>query len=149
MVTPVKMPIRSYSKLRLLKTFEERYEYLRLNKGVGEISFGFDRYLNQSLYRSTEWRQIRDSVIIRDNGCDLGLSDFEIKGKIIVHHMNPITPENLEDGDENILNPEFLICVSNNTHLAIHYGDKSLLPEPLIVRRPNDTIPWRQDLKRR
>lgn len=134
---------RTYSELAKLQGFENRYEYLRLSGTVGEKTFGFDRYLNQILYTSTRWRQIRHHVIVRDDGCDLGILDYEIQDRVIVHHMNPVTIKDIEYFDERLLDPEFLICVSHRTHLAIHYGNKDLLPEILVDRRPGDTIPWR------
>ena len=140
MNTPI---IKTYSELSLLPTFRERYLYLRLDGRVGEDTFGFDRYLNQVFYRSQEWKRVRDFVILRDNGCDLGVPGFEIYGKILIHHMNPITVEDIRHGNESILDPEFLICVTHNTHNAIHYGDENLLVTEPIVRTKNDTCPWR------
>jgi hypothetical protein len=137
------MSIKTYSKLSLLPTFIERYQYLRLNGQVGEDTFGFDRYLNQVFYQSQKWKQVRDFVILRDNGCDLGVPGYEIYGKIIIHHMNPITIDDIRHGNDSILDPEFLICVTHNTHNAIHYGDESLLITEPIVRTRNDTCPWR------
>jgi hypothetical protein len=129
-----------------LKTFEERFAYLQLKGIVGESTFGYDRYLNQTLYMSRRWKRARDIVIIRDNGCDLGIdsSDYEIRGIIQIHHMNPLTPEDIELGRDIIFDPEFLICTSPSTHKAIHYGDASLLPRLPIERRRNDTCPWRK-----
>ena len=141
--------IRTFSELRKLLSFDERYEYLRLTGVVGESTFGFDRYLNQMLYSSGLWLKTRDKVIIRDNGCDLGVLDYEIKGRIIIHHMNPISINDITHGNKDIVNPEFLICTSYDTHLAIHYGNKSLLPQLPIDRRPNDTSPWRHRVKNR
>lgn len=136
--------IRTYSELIQLPTFEERYEYLKLNGRVGEETFGFDRYLNQSFYQNDpEWKKVRDYVIIRDNGCDLGIPGREIHGKILVHHMNPITEEDIVRRSSRLLNPEFLICTIKRTHDAIHYGDEKLLMKDPIVRRLNDTCPWR------
>lgn len=135
--------IKTYSELSRLPTFRERYQYLRLDGRVGEDTFGFDRYLNQVFYRSQKWKTIRDFVILRDNGCDLGIPGFEIYGKIIIHHMNPITVEDIRHGNDSILDPEFLICVTHNTHNAIHYGDESLLITEPIVRTRNDTCPWK------
>lgn len=140
MIAPM---IRTFTELQRFKSFEERYEYLRLIGVVGKTTFGFDRYLNQMLYTSRLWLKARDTVLIRDNGCDLGVSGYEIKGKVIIHHMNPISIKDIERGDEHILDPEFLICTSYNTHLAIHYGNKSLLPELPVVRYSGDTCPWR------
>ena len=135
--------IKTYSELSRLPTFRERYQYLRLDGRVGEDTFGFDRYLNQVFYRSQKWKTIRDFVILRDNGCDLGMPGFEIYGKIIIHHMNPITVDDIRHGNDSILDPEFLICVTHNTHNAIHYGDESLLITEPIVRTRNDTCPWK------
>lgn len=138
------MSIRTYSELIKLPTFEERYEYLRLDGKVGEETFGFDRYLNQIFYKSSEWIKVRDFVIIRDGGCDLAIDDREIHGRIIVHHMNPIRTEDITRRNKQILDPEFLICTVKNTHDAIHYGDGSLLITTPIERTKNDTCPWRQ-----
>ena len=136
--------IKTYSELITLPTFEERFAYLQLDGRVGEDTFGFDRYLNQYLYqRNPKWKAARNQVIIRDNGCDLGIEGREIHGKIIVHHMNPITIEDLERESEFIFDPEYLICVTHNTHNAIHYGDENLLMKGPIVRTKNDTCPWR------
>lgn len=137
------MSIKTYSELIALPTFEERYEYLRLNGRVGEDTFGFDRYLNQNFYRSAEWRRIRDRVIVRDNGCDLAIDDRIIYGKILIHHMNPITDKDLFNLSDILLDPEYLICVSHNTHNAIHYGDGERLVKDPIVRAKNDTCPWK------
>lgn len=135
--------IRTYSELSKFKTFWERYEYLRLGGKVGEETFGFDRYLNQIFYKLPEWLRTRDIVMARDNGCDLGVKGHEICGKIIIHHMNPITPEDIFKRKEILLNPEYLISTVLTTHNAIHYGDASLLVDTPIERRPNDTIPWK------
>ena len=137
------MSIKTYSELIALPTFEERYEYLRLNGRVGEDTFGFDRYLNQNFYRSAEWRRIRDKVIVRDNGCDLAIDDRIIYGKILIHHMNPITDKDLFNLSDNLFDPKYLICVSHNTHNAIHYGDGERLVKDPIVRTKNDTCPWK------
>lgn len=136
--------IRRYSELKRLKTFEERYEYLRIGGLVGETTFGFERFLNQALYTSQKWKLLRNEIIIRDNGCDLGIEGHDIYDKIIVHHMNPLVRDQLLEPDDSIFDPEFLICVSQRTHNAIHYGDESLLPKEYIPRRPNDTCPWKQ-----
>lgn len=139
------MIIRTYSELMSLPTFEERYRYLKLNGRVGEDTFGFDRYLNQQFYKTDEWRALRDEIIIRDNGCDLGVLDREIKGqKILVHHMNPITKEDILNQSDFLLNPEYLICVTKNTHDAIHYGDEGLLVAIPKERAMNDTCPWKK-----
>ena len=136
--------MKTYSELSLLKTFIERYRYLKIGNGVGIDTFGFDRWLNQILYASNEWKRIRRDVIIRDCACDLGIEGFDIRDKIIVHHMNPITKDDVINRNPDILNPEFLITVSFNTHQAIHYGDENLLPiNGIIERMPNDTCPWR------
>lgn len=135
--------IRSYSELSRLRTFKERYEYLRLDGKVGKETFGFDRYLNQIFYKSDEWKSIRDFVIIRDNGCDLGIEGYEIHGKILIHHMNPISPKDIARRSENLLNPEYLITTVLSTHNAIHYGDESLLISAPIERVRNDTCPWK------
>jgi hypothetical protein len=137
------LTVRSYSELQNLKIFKERYEYLRLKSDVGKATFGYDRYLNQMLYKSKRWRQSRDKVIIRDEGCDLGIKEYFITSQILIHHMNPITQEDIINGKDIIYDPEFLICTTPATHLAIHYGDVSLLAKEPIVRRPGDTIPWR------
>lgn len=136
--------IRSYHELKRLKTFEERYRYLKLDGKVGEQTFGYDRYLNQILYRSQLWLDVRDEVIIRDNGNDLGIEGYQIRGLIIVHHMNPITIEDVELDRDIVFDKDFLICTSHRSHNAIHYGDESLLYKAPIERRPNDTCPWRE-----
>lgn len=139
------MVLKCYSELKLLTTFEERYEYLRLSGKVGLDTFGFDRYLNQILYRSRRWLSARDKVIIRDLGCDLGVEGYEIHNKILVHHMNPITVQDIELGNNKVFDPEFLICTSFNTHNAIHFGDGKLLPQKPITRTQNDMAPWLQE----
>lgn len=136
------MTIRTYSELSRISSFDDRYGYLRLRGAVGKSTFGFERYLNQRFYTSRQWRQIRDYVIARDEGLDLAVPGYEIYDRIIIHHMNPITAEDIEHGEEDILDPEFLITTTHRTHNAIHYGDKSLLPQPLIERRPGDTLLW-------
>ena len=141
----IQMIIRTYNELMLLPTFEERFEYLKLSGRVGEETFGFDRWLNQKFYRSAEWKHLRDQVIIRDNGCDLGVEGREIYGKILIHHMNPITIEDISNNPEEILNPEYLISVSLDTHNAIHYGDESIFNKYSIEERcSNDTAPWKK-----
>lgn len=137
------MSIKTYSELILLQTFEERFKYLQLNGRVGKDTFGFDRYINQNFYRSAEWKRIRDQIIIRDNGCDLALEEYEIYGRILIHHMNPITVKDVELSTEYLMNPEYLICVTHNTHNAIHYGDEKLLMKGPVVRTKNDTCPWK------
>lgn len=137
--------IKTYSELITLPTFEERYRYLKLDGRVGEETFGFDRYLNQQFYqKDEEWKRVRDYVIIRDNGCDLGIEGREIKGKIIVHHMNPITQQDILQRSKYLLNPEYLISTVKLTHDAIHYGDENILIKDPVIRRKNDTCPWRQ-----
>lgn len=136
--------LRAYKDLVRLPTFEERYRYLRLAGIVGTDTFGFDRYLNQVLYHSAEWRHVRNTVIFRDEGCDLGIPDRVINGKIIVHHMNPLTIKQVENHDPDIFNPDLLICVSPETHNAIHYGDEGLLMIFPAERRPGDTCPWKR-----
>lgn len=133
---------RCYSELRRLETFEERFEYLNLRGEVGKATFGFDRWVNQQFYRSAQWRRARDIVIVRDNGCDLGIAGHEIHSQLMVHHMNPITVEDIEHGVDIVLDPEYLITTTHRTHNAIHYGDASLLPQPLVERRPGDTRLW-------
>ena len=139
------MLIRRYSELRQLNSFEDRYRYLRLAGIVGESTFGFDRCLNQTLYQTSRWKSVRNKVILRDNGCDLGDPDHLIKGHIIVHHMNPITVDDIADGKDWVFDPEFLICVSHGTHNAIHFGDENLLPKGLVERTPFDTCPWAKE----
>ena len=138
------MTIRTYSELILLPTFEERFEYLRLDGKVGEDTFGFDRYLNQLFYRSQEWKKIRDYVSIRDNACDLGVEGHDIYSKVLIHHMNPITARDIEKRTDLLLDPEYLICTTHNTHNAIHYGDENLIIKVPIVRTKNDTCPWKR-----
>ena len=135
--------IKTYSELITLPTFEERFRYLKLDGKVGTSTFGFDRYLNQQFYTSADWKRLRNKIILRDSGLDLGVEDHVIANKIYIHHMNPLMVRDLVDRTEFLLNPEYLICVSHHTHNAIHYGDESLLPQPIIERRPNDTCPWR------
>ncbi len=137
------MMIRTHYELQSLHTFEERYRYLCLAGRVGDRTFGYDRYLNQVLYKTDRWRRARDEVIARDNGCDLGMEDYQIGGKIIVHHMNPITLEDIELDRDLLYDPDLLVCTSLETHNAIHYGDESLLPKLPIQRTRNDTCPWR------
>jgi len=133
---------RRYSELKKFTEFKDRYNYLKLTGEVGATTFGFDRYLNQLLYHSRKWRNIRRDVIIRDNGCDLGVEGFNIYDKIIIHHMNPISIDDLEHDDPMVFDPEYLICVSHRTHNAIHYGDESQLPRDYVERKPGDTMLW-------
>lgn len=137
------MKKRSYSELLQLESFLERYEYLRLVGEVGNPTFGYDRYFNQQFYHSSEWRRARNEVILRDNGCDLGMPDYEIHGRIYIHHINPITKKDVEEFSERLLDPENLICVTFDTHNAIHFGDQRTLPKVPIERVPGDTCPWR------
>lgn len=137
--------IRTYSELIQLPTFEERFRYLALNGQVGKDTFGYDRYLNQMLYKNNKWRSLRNVIIMRDNGCDLAMEGYDIPGRVYVHHMNPLTKEDIENNTEFLWNPEYLICVSFDTHNAIHYGDNSYLTRNQVIeRRLNDTIPWKQ-----
>ena len=135
--------VRTYSELIKLPTFKERFEYLKLDGIVGEDTFGFDRYINQQFYRSPEWKRIRDLVIVRDNGCNLAIDGYFIRGRVYIHHMNPITQRDILGKTSILMDPEFLICVSHDTHNAIHYGNATLLRQDPIVRRPNDTCPWK------
>ena len=137
--------IRTYQKLIKFPTFEERFEYLRLDGQVGADTFGFDRIFNQRFYRSKEWQQIRGQVILRDQGCDLGLEGYDIQNGIVIHHMNPITLEDIENATDILLDPEYLISCTHDTHNAIHYGDQKIFRSKVLVeRKPNDTIPWRK-----
>ena len=138
------MDIKTYSELTKLHTFEERFRYLQLHGSVGRDTFGFDRIFNQMFYTSSEWKRVRDIVITRDNGCDLGIEGREIYGKVVIHHLNPISLEDIENATEYLLNPEYLITTTHNTHNAIHYGDESKLVTNPIERRRNDTCPWKR-----
>lgn len=136
--------IKTYSELVTFPTFGERFKYLQLSDGhVGEDTFGYDRYLNQQFYKTREWRNLRDSLIVRDNGCDLGVDGYEIYGRIIIHHLNPISKNDIIYRTDFLTNPEYLICTTHNTHNAIHYGDENLLAKGPIERTANDTCPWR------
>lgn len=135
--------IRTYSELITLDTFEDRYNYLKLDGQVGFDTFGFDRWMNQMFYKSNEWQSIRNYIISRDNGCDMALEGYELADRIIIHHMNPITVEDIIHSNDVLLDPEQLVCVSHKTHNAIHYGTDELLIKTIVERRPNDTIPWR------
>lgn len=137
------MRIRCYKDLKSLQGFIDRYNYLKIGGCVGASTFGFDRYLNQAFYKSREWRDVRDVVILRDNACDLGVEGYDIAKGLVVHHMNPITIDDILSRKDWILDPNYLICVSDRTHKAIHYGDERLLPQDPIDRRPGDTCPWR------
>lgn len=134
--------IRTYSELRRLETFEQRYHYLRLLGVVGDSTFGFDRALNQQFYHSNEWRRVRSFVISRDNGCDLGVPGYEIQSGLLIHHMNPVSLDDIRHGGEFLLDPEFLITTSLQTHNAIHYGDENLLPRGPVKREAGDTTLW-------
>lgn len=136
--------IKTYSEMILLPTFLERFKYLQIGGTVGAETFGFDRYLNQSLYRTAEWKRFRNEIIVRDNGCDLGCDDRTIYGKILVHHINPLTVEDIVNRHSCVFDPDNVICVSLDTHNAIHYGDEELLMLGPIERKPNDTCPWRR-----
>lgn len=141
------MSLRTYSELVKINSFEERYRYLKLNGAVGEDTFGFDRYINQVFYHSPEWKRLRREIILRDNSCDLAFDGYEIFGKIYVHHMNPVTLRDIAQRKDELLNPEYLVCVSHETHNAIHYGDDSrILTVDPIVRSPHDTSPWRLEV---
>lgn len=136
------MRVRRYTELRRLPTFEERFAYLSLRGGVGASTFGFDRWINQQFYRSREWKNVRDYVIARDGACDLGVPGHDIHAKLMVHHMNPVSADDLIQGEQWVLDPEFLITTTHRTHNAIHYGDESLLVKALVERRPGDTKLW-------
>jgi hypothetical protein len=134
--------LRTYTELERFVTFEERFAYLSLQGEVGQSTFGFDRWINQHFYRSREWRQVRDLVIVRDNGCDLGVSGYEIHRNLLVHHLNPMTAEDLARGERWVLDPEYLVTTSHRTHNAIHYGDESLIQKRPVVRQSGDTKLW-------
>lgn len=134
--------MRTYDELSRFDSLDDRFEYLVLNGDVGHTTFGYDRWVNQAFYRSKEWRTIRNFVIVRDGGNDMGVFDFPVRGAPQIHHMNPLTLEDIEDATENLLNPDFLICVSHQTHNAIHYGDRSHLPRVPVARMAGDTRLW-------
>jgi hypothetical protein len=134
--------IRTYNELRRIESFEDRFEYLRLGGTVGQSTFGFDRHINQAFYTSSEWRSIRQHVIIRDNGCDLGVLGYEINGALLIHHINPMDVDDVIHREEWILDPQFLITTTTNTHNAIHFGDRSLISKPFVERKPGDTRLW-------
>lgn len=140
----IRHSIRTYHELISLPTFKERFEYLKLSGSVGKQTFGFERYLNQKFYQSVEWRQLRDKIITRDRGCDLAMDGYDIVGRIYIHHMNPIEVDDIREASEYLLNPDYLITTTHDTHNAIHYGDGSLLVTEPIERKPNDTCPWKQ-----
>lgn len=135
--------IRSFHELVELETFEERFEYLKLGGGVGRSTFGFDRYLNQRFYNSGEWKRVRNLVILRDNGCDLGIEGYEIHAEILIHHMNPVSVSDIVQHSDGILDPNFLITTTHRTHNAIHYGKESAYPKVVIERTPGDTTLWK------
>ena len=137
--------IRTYSELSKLKTLDERFQYLRLDGKIGEVLFGYARYLNQTFYSGSKWKKVRREVIIRDKGNDLGVEGYQIPGFIYVHHMNPLTIEQLKNNDPMLWDPENLISVSSKMHEAITWGDESLLPKEPIIRKPNDTVPWKYE----
>lgn len=134
--------IRRYSELRRIDSFIERFRYLALPGNVGACTFGFDRHINQKFYKSTEWRHVRQHVIARDLGCDLGVRDYDIFDRPLIHHMNPMTVDDIAEGDSSIIDPEFLICTTHKTHNAIHYGDERQLPRPIVERKYGDTKLW-------
>ena len=141
----MKKSIKRYSELTQLNTFEDRFNYLKLSGVVGYDTFGFDRYMNQQFYRSKEWKKLRDQIIIRDNACDLGIPGREISGRVYIHHINPLTQDDITNSTENLFDPENLICVSQETHNAIHYGDSSYLEKNKVIERtPGDTCPWKK-----
>ena len=135
--------MKRYSELIMIPALRERFEYLRLDATVAEETFGFDRWINQKFYRSPEWKRLRDQIILRDNGCELAIPDMFIFGKVYIHHMNPIRRADILELNELVMNPEYLICCSYDMHNAIHYGNEEMLPSELVVRKPNDTCPWR------
>ena len=138
------MNTKSYSEMIGYSTFEDRFNYLKLQGTVGVNTFGFDRYLNQNFYKSKEWKTVRDYIIVRDGACDLGIEDRIIESNVYIHHINPLTPEDIEFGSSNLFDPENLICVSRETHEALHYGDERYLEkQKLVIRRPGDTCPWK------
>lgn len=136
---------KRYSEMITMSEFDDRFRYAKLDGQVGKDTFGFDRYLNQQFYRSKEWKRLRDQIIIRDNGCDLGVPGHEISGKIYIHHLNPLSPEDITESTKKLFDPDNLVCVSAETHNAIHYGDESILEKNKIVERsPGDTCPWKR-----
>ena len=136
------MGTKRYSELLRYESFEDRFEYLKLGGTVGRSTFGFDRHINQQFYRSREWKDVRDAVIVRDNGCDLGVIGFEIHGELLIHHINPMISDDIVHGESWILDPEYLITTNQTTHNAIHFGDISLIPKPFVPRTPGDTKLW-------
>lgn len=138
------MSIKTYSKLISIPTYEERFKYLQIKNAIGKDTFGYDRYLNQILYHSSEWKRLRNEIIIRDNGCDLAFDGYEINSRILIHHLNPITVDDVKNRSPMVFDPENLVCVTHNTHNAIHYGDDNLLIKSPVIRSVNDTCPWKQ-----
>lgn len=138
------MSVRTYTELSRLSTFLERYEYLKLDGNVGKTTFGYDRWFNQLFYHSAEWKSVRNEVVVRDNGCDLGVEGYEIHDRVYIHHMNPILLKDIEERSDILLNPEYLITTTFKTHNAIHYGDSDLLTLDPVIRTPNDTCPWKR-----
>lgn len=136
------MTMRTYSELIKIQDYRQRYEYLKCNQRIGELTFGYERYLNQALYNSKEWRQLKPHIIARDNGCDMAHPDYEIAGRIIIHHIEPITIEMIVEGDPRVYDPDNLVCVSHLTHEAIHYSNENLLPKEYVERRKGDTKLW-------
>lgn len=136
------MIIKTYSELSRYSTFEDRFEYLRLHGAVGRSTFGFDRHINQRFYQSREWRDARNFVIVRDEGCDLGIPGYDIHSNILIHHINPMSVDAIRHGDDWIFDPEYLITTTHDTHNAIHYSDPSLLPKIVIARESGDTKLW-------
>jgi len=136
--------MRTYDELSQIESFLDRFEYLKLGGAVGRETFGYDRYLNQMFYRSPEWKKIRNLVILRDNGCDLGVDGYEIQGRVYIHHLNPVSQNDILNRSEILLDPNYLICTTHETHNAIHYGDSDLLMTEPVIRLPNDTCPWRK-----
>lgn len=139
------MKIRTYRELIQLPNLKERFRYLKLSGAVGKATFGYDRYLNQNFYRSQDWKRLRNEIIVRDDGCELGLEDHPIAGRIFIHHMNPIDDEDIINSTEYLMNPDYLVCVSHDMHNAIHYGNEDILrAKDFIPRTPNDTCPWKE-----
>lgn len=139
------MKIRTYRELIQMPTLKERFRYLKLSGAVGKATFGYDRYLNQNFYRSQDWKRLRNEIIVRDDGCELGLEDHPIAGRIFIHHMNPIDDEDIINSTEYLMNPDYLICVSHDMHNAIHYGNEDILrAKDFMPRTPNDTCPWKE-----
>jgi len=134
--------MKTYTELAKLRTFEERFKYLKLHGRVGDSTFGFDRYMNQRFYTSAEWKRLRNRVITRDNGCDLGIEGYEIHSGLYIHHMNVMTIDDVSSHNPDILDPEFLITCTHLTHNAIHYGDSDYVPRQVVIRRPGDTKLW-------